>query len=980
VSIPVTIAESLFTRGRRQLQQVESLVAAAGIAAVTMFLGLLLLHGRFPAHDTRADYECFHIFYNSLLQYHELPLWFSGMQYGVPADLDLLIHLSTAQFLAAGVGWLLHVRNTLALFYAAGQIEVFVLGFGGFLLGRSLFRRLAPTVLLVTSLLFSTFYLWQIYWDFRIFVWMPLALYFFHRFARMQEPRSLLAVGVCLVVGMIGQNPYIGLPFVLVVALLSVGLLWETGVFDAPVEFLQALWRALRHDWLAAGLLMAACVILAGAWLSIGLHALDYVQLAAPDREANGRVGLDKFLGYGFNAGFGKLLELLFATPSNMDARFFTGYLNLVFFFFAVIWARRKMVLVLVAATGLLVLLSVGEATMMPALLYYLVPGADRFRHIGLLLPIARCMMFLVAAFGLEEALDRAGTAPAGTERSLLAITGSLLALAVALGVRFGHDLPYLPVWKTSYADTREVWILSLLAALTLLVLLIRARIHQGTRLEWLGTVAIAAACFELGSNQYMLHRGAELFPAGVEAATLARPLRAGLWREDDMDPALDSAHQALARSPGMQYGTVDTFLGVNLCQPEGRADIRNQWLAGLWNLVNRVVPGQPPANRILVSDPRAFPVSDVLVSDPDLRDAFSRSLLGCPEDGSEGRPTLFLTRNVRLAGSESQSRAAMVEIAGQHVSAYPKPRMTIQSSSVEPGGTYGAAGLLTGANAWYASSPPRYPQTLTLHLDVPAAVDGLELLPELPLHEPHPRFVPPDSAGEPAPDLAARAPAAFSFQGSMNGRDWAVLLSATGTAPAPDPPADPEGPLWRSWRFPNTTPYRLYRLTITANGGDPHYLSLQSLRLLVQGGGQGLAATVIETTPENGPGSTDDPGGNAGDPVSITGVSYNSLQVTAKADSAGWLVRREGWHPGWQVWVDGQPRPLVRADLGFQAVWLKPGNHQLVFRFTGNQGFAAKYWTIILLSSLLFLSLVALVLAGQPRRTLGQSPHRHPV
>jgi len=115
------------------------------------------------------DYECFHVFDNSLLQYHELPLWFSGMQYGAPADIDLLILLSPAQFLAAGVGYLFHARSSLALFYGALQIEMFILGFGGYLLGRSLFRRLAPTVFLVTSLLLSTFHLWQISLELRVF-------------------------------------------------------------------------------------------------------------------------------------------------------------------------------------------------------------------------------------------------------------------------------------------------------------------------------------------------------------------------------------------------------------------------------------------------------------------------------------------------------------------------------------------------------------------------------------------------------------------------------------------------------------------------------------------------------------------------------------------------------------------------------------------------------------------------------------------
>jgi hypothetical protein len=960
-------AESHFARGWQRFQRAENLVAAVVIGALTAFLGLLLLHGRFPAHDTRSIYEVFHAFYNSLLQYHEMPLWFAAIEHGIPVDIEILIRLSPAQFLVAGVGWLFHARNSLALFYGASQIEMFVLGFGGYLLGRSLFGRMAPTVLLVASLLLSTFYLWQMYFDFRLFVWIPLALYFFNRFAVGQDPRALVAAGACLLLSAIGTNAYMPLPVLSVVAFLAMGLLWEAGAFAKRREFLWAAWRNLRRDWLVTGLLALACIILAGAWLSIGLHAFDYIQLASPGRQANGRVGLDVFLGYGFDPGFGKLLELLFATPANMDARFFTGYINLIFFLVALIWARRKMVFIAAACVLFLVALSLSEATMVPALFYYLIPGVDRFRHIGLLLPIARCLIFLVAAYGLEEALDRAGSAQAGAIlRSLTVITGTLLALAVALGVRFGHDLPYTPVWSTPYVDTREVWTVSLLAGLLFLAALARAQIHRGAHLKWLGAAAIAAASLELGANQYVLHRGSALFPPGAAAAaTVARPLSVGLWRQDVLAPPLLSADDALRQTAGMAYGTRDVFLGANRCKPYGRTDMRNRGLANLWNMMGRVVPGQPAANRILVTDPQAFPVPGVPAIDPDLRDSFIRSLLGCIAEAGESRPTLFLTRTVRLAQSEMEARSALVEVAAQRISAYPQPRIAIQASSTRPGGGYGPVGLLTGLNAWYASSPVHYPQTLTLRLDVPAAIGGLELLPEQPRLEWRPQFFPPGSVENPEPDLAGRTPAAFSFQGSANGRDWEPLFAKTGNLPAPEPPPADESP-WLSWRFPNATPYRFYRLTITANSGDSDYLTLQSLRLLVAPAapaGEGPPDTVIEAAPGSLP-ATAESAEQAGDRVSITGVSYNSLQADASTRSAGWLVWREGWHPGWRVWVDGQAHPLARADLGFQAVSLEAGEHRVTFRFMGNQGFAGKYRTLILLSAALFLLVLGLAVA----------------
>jgi len=952
--MPDAVAETESRRmGVRGLAaRAEIPIAVLAIGAASAFLGLLLTHGRFPLHDTRSDYECFHVFYNSLLYYHELPLWFSGMQYGVPADYDILVHLSPPQFLAAAVGFLFHFRNTLALFYGAMQMEVFVVGLGAYLLGRSLFRNLAPTILLTASLLLSTFYLAGLFWDFRIYIWMPAALFFLQRFTAARSPRALVAAGACLLLGLIGMNPYMPLPFLWVMLALLAGLLWDAGVFQEPGEFARQVWRNLRRDWLATALLALVCLVLAGAWVSAIVHALDYVKLASPSRLANGKVGLDAFLGYGFQPGFGKLMELLFAAPANIDARFFTGYINLVFFLFFLIWARRKMSVVLAGCTLFLVLLSVSEATLAPALFYYLIPGANRFRHIGLLLPIARCLIFIGAAFGLEEALESLSAEGRLALRWLAAITASLLVVVAALGVHFGHELPYTPAWSTAYADPREVWLVSLLAGALFLIWLIRAGLHDTARLNRLGTVAIVAACFELAANQHLLHRSSELFPDDASASTVARPLTARLWRRDTLDPPLAAAAEALLQTAGMHYGTGDVFLGANRCKPAGRTDMRNPWLAGLWDLVGRVVPGQPEANRVLLDDPQAFRIPGVPVTDPDLRDAFSRSLLGC-ESATEGaRPTVFLTRDVRLAGSPREARAAMIETAGRRLSAYPMTRMSIRATSWLKS-DYAPAGLLTGANPWIADSPLRFPQTLTLRLEAPAAVSGLEILPEIPVRDWRPRFVPPDEMGAVAPpDYPARSPHIFSFEGSLDGRTWKSLLEESAKAEAP------EDPQWRSWRFPNTTPYSFYRLVIRGNGGDPDYLSMQTLRLLLpaEASGERLPDAVIESAPPGNAAAAGAQGGQPAGRVSLAGVSYNSLEVDAAAQSGGWLVRREGWHPGWRVLVDGHAQPVARADLGFQAVWLPAGEHRVVFRFSGNQGFARKYWIVMLLSSSLWL------------------------
>jgi hypothetical protein len=64
--------------------------------------------------------------------------------------------------------------------------------------------------------------------------------------------------------------------------------------------------------------------------------------------------------------------------------------------------------------------------------------------------------------------------------------------------------------------------------------------------------------------------------------------------------------------------------------------------------------------------------------------------------------------------------------------------------------------------------------------------------------------------------------------------------------------------------------------------------------------------------------------------------VTYDSRQVvvSVQAPAAGYLVLTDAWYPGWQVRVDGQEAPLLRADLIFRAVYLGAGEHTVEFTY----------------------------------------------
>ncbi|RPJ46825.1 MAG: hypothetical protein EHM19_03735, partial [Candidatus Latescibacterota bacterium] len=83
------------------------------------------------------------------------------------------------------------------------------------------------------------------------------------------------------------------------------------------------------------------------------------------------------------------------------------------------------------------------------------------------------------------------------------------------------------------------------------------------------------------------------------------------------------------------------------------------------------------------------------------------------------------------------------------------------------------------------------------------------------------------------------------------------------------------------------------------------------------------------------------DPNAPSGDPAVLPGDSCavlaregSTLVVHSRSDASALLFVSETWFPGWEATVDGEPRPILRADYAFRAVALPPGEHEIVFRY----------------------------------------------
>jgi hypothetical protein len=67
---------------------------------------------------------------------------------------------------------------------------------------------------------------------------------------------------------------------------------------------------------------------------------------------------------------------------------------------------------------------------------------------------------------------------------------------------------------------------------------------------------------------------------------------------------------------------------------------------------------------------------------------------------------------------------------------------------------------------------------------------------------------------------------------------------------------------------------------------------------------------------------------------AAVTRYAPDRIEVEASLPEAGLLVLAEIWYPGWQVTVDGQPRPVEQVAGLLRGVSLDAGTHQVVFAY----------------------------------------------
>lgn len=67
---------------------------------------------------------------------------------------------------------------------------------------------------------------------------------------------------------------------------------------------------------------------------------------------------------------------------------------------------------------------------------------------------------------------------------------------------------------------------------------------------------------------------------------------------------------------------------------------------------------------------------------------------------------------------------------------------------------------------------------------------------------------------------------------------------------------------------------------------------------------------------------------------VIIRGYRRNAIVIDVETDRRAMLVLHDIYYPGWEAYLDGEPRRILRANLLFRGVEVPPGRHRIRFEF----------------------------------------------
>ena len=401
-----------------------------------LFYTVILSRNWIPIHDAFQITNIAYFIFNETAKHHAVPLWYPYINYGVDANWYLVFTLGPSLATLLPVAWLVGSGDLLHYYYLSMFLDELVLLVGTYLLARTLFKSRLTVLFVCVAMTGSTLWFAQPWWNFHLYYFVPLSAYLIITGVARTELWRVLAGGLVMLISEFGNLPYFPVVHALTYALLLAGAWWAYR-FDVR----SALRRAGAREWIV----LAASVLTAGVYLVLlayGVHHINYDL----GRTRNVVSPVD-FLTYGGAIGVTKFTELFTGTSFDIDANVYAGVLVTSSAIFGLLWRPERRMAPFFATGAFLGLLSLGQESFVAPLLYE-IPGVAYYRHIGLVLPLIKVMLIVLAGFGFDALISvgrQAGEeAPGGARKAYLtkaAILVLMLGVALALAALAAYTM-----------------------------------------------------------------------------------------------------------------------------------------------------------------------------------------------------------------------------------------------------------------------------------------------------------------------------------------------------------------------------------------------------------------------------------------------------------------------------------------------------------------------------------------------------------
>jgi len=351
------------------------------------------------AHDGFVYLSLQYYFLNHTALTGQVPQWIPYMTFGTVATWWYAVSagiLTNALFL---LGKGLAHADFLALFYGGSAVDEILLVVGTWLLARRFFSSSGTVFFVTATVLGSSVWMDQPWFNFHFYYAVPLILHFLHVFLEKGQWRYVALAFNLLAMQTLGNLPYC-LP-VTTLFIFLYGLLY--GVFHP--EEIRGLRNKLVFRWPFAASLLVAVLSFWAVYQAASMGTQDIVNYN-PGRLIDRSVPADVFQVYGGNFQLVRWAELFLGISPALDYTLYIGILPVVFLLMGIVLNpdRNKWHFLFLA----LIMLLFSRGTFLAVTFYHIWPMMKFYRHVALVAVFVKLLLCFLAGFGLDIFINHA--------------------------------------------------------------------------------------------------------------------------------------------------------------------------------------------------------------------------------------------------------------------------------------------------------------------------------------------------------------------------------------------------------------------------------------------------------------------------------------------------------------------------------------------------------------------------------------------